>query len=329
MKTFATLGLMLVGLAVPPLAQATQWHALVGAQSADMGHQALAFLPDEIWIHAGDGISWTLPTNEIHTVSLLVSGTPRPGFPAGCGNAIPGITPSGSSFTGASCVNSGALLGGQTYAVRFPTAGNYKVACLVHQNMTAVVHVLPTTRSLPHSQAYYDGQAERMRNSLLAVADTDGDLDRSMITSSPGFGRQIIVGAGRIVATPGGQSTVSIMRFMRPVVHVHVGDTVEWGNDDPITPHTITFGTEPVDTFDPSANVTIDADGARHAWIGSTSTSVHSGFIAAAASEVVGVPQAPLGNTRFRVTFKHTGTYPYICALHDDLGMKGTVIVDP
>ena len=30
------------------------WHATVGAQSNDKGHQALAFLPNEIWIHAGD-----------------------------------------------------------------------------------------------------------------------------------------------------------------------------------------------------------------------------------------------------------------------------------
>jgi len=31
--------------------------------------------------------------------------------------------------------------------------------------------------------------------------------------------------------------------------------------------------------------------------------------------------------TRFRVTFTAPGTFNYICALHDDLGMKGTVIV--
>lgn len=328
MKTFTSLALLLSSLAVAPLAEATQWHALVGAQSADLGHQALAFLPDEIWIHAGDSIAWSLPTDEIHTVTFVVTGRARPGFPAGCDNAVPGVTPSGSSFDGTHCVNSGALLGGNTYAVRFPTAGNYKVSCLVHENMTAVVHVLPTTRPLPHPQAYYDSQGERLRNQLLAVADTDRDLDRSMVTSSPGFGRQVIVGAGRVVATPGGQSTVSIMRFMQPVVRVHVGDTVEWGNDDPVTPHTITFGTEPVNQFLPSPNVTIDADGALHATLTSTAGSAHSGFIIAAPSEQVGVAETPAGRTRFRVTFKHAGTYPYICALHDDLGMKGVVIVE-
>jgi plastocyanin len=77
----------------------------------------------------------------------------------------------------------------------------------------------------------------------------------------------------------------------------------------------------------PSGNVTVDADGARHATISSTSDSVHSGFIISAPQERIGLPQAPLGTTRFRITFTEPGVYPYICALHDDLGMKGRIIV--
>jgi plastocyanin len=33
--------------------------------------------------------------------------------------------------------------------------------------------------------------------------------------------------------------------------------------------------------------------------------------------------------TRFRVTFPNAGTFPYICALHDELGMTGQVTVSP
>jgi hypothetical protein len=43
-------------LALTP-AFGAQWHATVGAQSQDKGRQALAFLPNEIWIHVGDSIS--------------------------------------------------------------------------------------------------------------------------------------------------------------------------------------------------------------------------------------------------------------------------------
>jgi hypothetical protein len=35
-----------------------QWIAVVGAQSRDQARQALAFLPNEMWIHAGDNINF-------------------------------------------------------------------------------------------------------------------------------------------------------------------------------------------------------------------------------------------------------------------------------
>ena len=79
----------------------------------------------------------------------------------------------------------------------------------------------------------------------------------------------------------------------------------------------------------PSANVFLDPDGARHAIINSTADNVHSGVIAQAAHERTGVPQAAPGVTRFRVTFTSAGRYRYICALHDELGMTGEVIVLP
>jgi plastocyanin len=54
------------------------WHATVGAESSDKGRQALAFLPNEIWIHAGDSITWTFDTDEIHTVTFIPDSEPRP-----------------------------------------------------------------------------------------------------------------------------------------------------------------------------------------------------------------------------------------------------------
>jgi len=45
--------------------------------------------------------------------------------------------------------------------------------------------------------------------------------------------------------------------------------------------------------------------------------------------ERIGLLQAPLGSTRFRITFTAPGVYPYICALHDDLGIKGRIVVLP
>lgn len=301
-------------------AVATEWHAAVGAQSQNKGRQALAFLPNEIWIHVGDTITWSFQADDIHTVTFLTEGQVRPPFPVGC----PSFSPSGASFDGSTCVSSPPFVTGQSFSVLFPSAGNFKLVCLVHEDMTGVIHVLDTSAALPHDQAFYDQQAARDAHNLLTSPDifTGHHHDRPP--------RVIAVGMGKIVANAGGHQTVSLMRFLEPELLVHAGDTVEWNNDDPITPHTITFGEEPQgDPGPPSGNVTVDADGALHATVASRSDNVHSGFIISAPQERVGLPQAPLGTTRFRITFTKSGVFPYICALHDDLGMKGRIVVLP
>jgi plastocyanin len=306
---------------------ATIWHATAGAQNSDMGKQALAFLANELWVHAGDSITWTFPTAEIHTVTFLRPDQIRPPRP-GAGGGCPGTTPDGSSFDGSTCVTSIELVNGQTYTVTFPTAGNFKLVCLVHNNMTGAVHVLDSSEPLPHDQAFYDDQARKEQSQLLA----DGSRleGRGTATAQQGSGNDVTVGIGEIVANGGGSHTVSVMRFLQGSIVVRVGDTVEWTNLDPVTPHTVTFGTEPSGPPQPpSPGVTTDADGARHAVLTSPSESVHSGFIIAAFQDRIGLAQAPLSVTRFRVTFQSPGTFDYICALHDDLGMTGRVIVKP
>ena len=67
--------LVLAVLVVPQVTQAKTWQATAGAQSNDLGRQALAFLPNEVWIHVGDEITWTFPTEEIHTVTFLKQDT--------------------------------------------------------------------------------------------------------------------------------------------------------------------------------------------------------------------------------------------------------------
>jgi plastocyanin len=328
---------------------AAQVQVAAGAQSGDKGNQLLAFLPNELWVHVNDSVTWAFPTPEIHTVTFLRPSQIRPPFPVGC----PGTTPDGSPETGATCVNSGPLAGGASYTVNFPTAGNFKLVCLVHSNMTGVVHVLGPAETLPHDQAFYNREARQERSELLAdgarlaergtaiaertfreqqgndEGNNEGDHDRAS-------GAEVTAGIGEIVApSGGGTSTVSVMRFLRGRIVVRVGQTVEWTNLDPITPHTVTFGTEPLNPIPASPDVAADSDGSRHAVLVSPGHSTHSGFLNAEPQERVGLPQSEPGpvppkyETRFRVTFMSPGTYTYICALHDELGMTGTVKVVP
>jgi plastocyanin len=73
--------------------------------------------------------------------------------------------------------------------------------------------------------------------------------------------------------------------------------------------------------------VTPTSDGARQAVMRSLTDSANSGLLTLAFQDRPNLGQSPLGVTRFQVTFKSPGTFNYICALHDKLGMKGTVIV--
>lgn len=328
-------GFVLAALMLSPAALAQSWQVTTGAQSEDQGTQALAFLPNEIWIHAGDSVSWTIGTDEPHTITFLKAGQVRPSFQVGC----PGTTPDGSTFDGSLCVNSGRITNkGQTFTVTFPSPGNYKLVCLVHVNMTGIVHVLNPSEALPHNQDFYATQAASQQHDLLSDAERESPDGPGSAPSKPSSsdnadpqGNQVVTGSGELLSRPGGIQSVSRMRFMRPTIEIHVRETVEWVSDD-VSGHTITFGEEPPNASPatpPSANVFVDVDGARHAIISSPSDNVHSGFIGPAPQERTGLPQAPAGVTRFRVTFTNPGTYSYICAFHDDVGMKGQVVVKP
>ena len=314
------------------------WNATVGGQSADMSKQAVAFLPDELWIHAGDSITWTFNSGDIHTVTFLTVGQV---YPFDQSNGCPPITPSGSSVDGSSCVSSADLTLGQTYQVIFPKAGNYEIVCLVHGQMFGVIHVLDLMQPLPYEQAFYDEQAQEQLKGLLADADhhqhhtehqhSIADMFAARVGSHT---KPVTAGIGEIAATAGGQQSFSLVRFINGTVTIRAGDTVEWSNLDPEIGHTITFGTVPEDQFDPSCSpdcvVSTDPDGAVHATITNTEQNVHSGLIAALLEDEPSVPQGPVAPpTRFRITFTTPGTYPYVCAFHDNLGMTGTVIVLP
>ncbi|MHB8410891.1 MAG: cupredoxin domain-containing protein [Candidatus Acidiferrales bacterium] len=307
-----------------------QWRASVGAESNDMARQAAAFLPNEIWIHAGDSITWTFRSDEIHTITFLTPGQVRPPFAVGC----PGFSLGRAVFDGSACVTTPPTTKGHAFTVTFPKAGNYKLVCLVHPDMTGLIHVLDLGAPLPHNQAFYDEQGADQRRDLLSDADRGqaegqetirGDGDPLTFRVIP----HVTVGIGEVTATPGGAQTFFMPRFFKNTITIHAGDTVEWSNHDPVTPHTITFGADPPKPAVPSANVTVDADGARHAMVTSPTDNVHSGFIVAAPQERIGLPLSPPGVTRFRVTFTRPGTYPYRCVLHDNLGMVGKVVVLP
>src|SRR5438445_1459190 len=167
-----------------------QWHASVGAQSQDKGRQVVAFLPNELWVHAGDSIQWTVNADEIHTISFLTTGQVRLPFSFGC----PGFSVGAASFDGSTCVSTPPMVSGQTFDVMFPSPGNFKLVCLVHPDMTAVVHVLDPSALLPHDQSFYDQESADQARDLLA------ELDHAPSHHHSGAPNGVVVGVGKTLA---------------------------------------------------------------------------------------------------------------------------------
>ncbi|MBV8068631.1 MAG: hypothetical protein JO270_01900 [Acidobacteriaceae bacterium] len=269
--------LLATALIIPQLAFCqTQWQAKVGVQFPDclsgatgdqklasgcQAEQVMAFVPNEIWIHQNDSITWTHATDEGHTVTFLYQPQPatvgapypaaqqRPSGAVGC-TAYGGATsannsaydPSGAN--GLQCVNSGTLANNlDTYTISFPLQGNYKFTCLIHASMFGTVHVLDPSATLPYQQSAYNAQA---------VAQAANVLDHLIPDNLPSNGgNPRVFTAGHVVATGGGWQYGSLFRFVdahgniisqnSPLI-VHKGQTVEFTNVDPVEPHTITFG---------------------------------------------------------------------------------------
>jgi plastocyanin len=221
---------------------------------------------------------------------------------------------------------------GDTFRVQFLKTGDFKLVCLFHENMTGVVHVLEKNAPLPHSQDFYDRQAADQRRDLLSDGDgrlvAAGEQHGECAAPDSLKARVVTAGIGEISATAGGTQTLSVVRFIGDKIQIRAGDTVEWTNQDPVTPHTVTFGAEPANIFAPSPDpLPVDAEGVPHVVINSPIDSFSSSIIRATLQDQTGNAQTALGFTRFRATFPNPGTFPYKCTLHDTLGMTGTVVV--
>jgi plastocyanin len=310
---FLSIVSLLVLALVPTSASAAQtWKVAVGAQTPDKGVQANAFFNNDITVDVGDTVVWSSSVGEIHTVTFL-SGGPRPDLiisgPGGQLQVNPDVLlpAGGPSYDGAGYINSGVVpepgLGKNPFGLTFTQTGTFSYVCLVHPEMTGTVHVAPANTPYPTTQADYDRQSQVLRAQVLGQGRTlDGQARATAAQAGP---TNVTLGIGDDLGS------LAVMRMTPEQRVVHVGDTVTWTNHDPETPHTVTFGTEPAGgllaAFAPSGSTTLSAPG----------QSVNSGFIGAG---------LPFG-TQFQVTFTGAGTYSYICALHDDMGMKGTIIV--
>lgn len=283
---------------------ARSWTVQVGQESHNMGIQGMAFGPKEIWINTGDTVHWNANAAEIHTVSFFNAQTPivpfNPGDPSLAYMVTP--TPDATISAPGQFRNSGIMSTDpgevMKYSLTFTGPGDYQYVCYVHgQMMMGTVHVRAAGTAYPFSQQQYNAQANKEKAIALAAGHQAKAHAQSMATK-----HHVFVGAANEKAL--------VMRFIRPTVRIHKGEkvTFDMAMNHADIPHTVTFGQEPANPFQRVGNPANFTGG-----------DLSSGILLPPGS-------GPVPST-FTVTFNKKGTFHYICALHDGMGMVGKVIV--
>ncbi len=320
------LGLSSIANAAPSADSPVSYTVNVGGGGS--GIAANQFFPTSITIHKGDSIHFVNPYEEPHTVTHVTATQDVPDLliaaPSGPGQVFNplAVKPTNTSaqaaeFNSNAYFNSGFLVKGQSADVHFNVAEDAKFICLFHPGMEINVTVTADTATLP-TQADIDKTAMAQRDALIAsgTAIANGVHLTTMTDASGAVTYNLLAGSG--------QGQADVMQFLPSgPTNIHVGDTVHWTN--PVfTPHTVTFlsGAAPPpifvpagDTLAPSAQVVLPSGGPTYDGTGIAS----SGF-----TDVTG--QVP-GGSSYSLTFTKAGTYTYVCLLHADQGMAGTIVV--
>lgn len=300
--TIAALAALLLpaALAGPAMASddddARTWTVQVGSETPNKAIQGMSFLPKNIYVNAGDTVKWVANSAEIHTVTFLAKGKKLKEFDPF--NPAELLQRGRHSYDGKSYYNSGVMSNVRDsgfpavkrYSLVFPHTGNFTYYCLVHgKAMKGTVHVRRDDTSYPFTQKQYDRHSRAVERAIVR----DGHALERIAEHQAGK-HKVIEGADDGVAM--------VMRFFKPTIVIHVGEKVTFVNNGMGAPHTVTFGKEPANPFAKTGNP-------AHFTGGNLSSGV----------------QGP--DTKFTVTFKKAGTFKYICALHDFMGMVGKVIV--
>lgn len=306
MALAAGFGIAALSPASAHAATGTTWTVQVGSQSPQHQIQGMNYGPREIWINVGDTVHWTAAAMEPHTVSFVDAAHPAVEFNPFDPSLAYMMTRTSQTTIGApgEYRNSGIMATVPldilpmpqytSYDLTFTGPGDYNYICYVHGvMMTGVVHVRAAGTAYPHTQQWYNAQARKDRAAVIA----DGERIWSSARSEADA-HHVFVGVT--------DDKAMVMAFTRSHVTIRVGQSVtfEWSKNAVPVPHTVTFGEEPA-SLGPVGDPTHYAGG-----------TLSSGILVAPSST-------------FTVTFTKAGTYSYLCMLHDQMGMVGSVTVLP
>jgi len=330
-----------------------------GQDTADI----LAFFPQEITIRAGDTITWQQNSDSPHTVSFFGSfpgpgsdnrvaspGTlipnanlpvpDRPGvtrFNAVSAYPFPGPEANGSVYRPGEFVSSGRMAGVprtpgleeiKEFSLTFDTPGTYLYLCLTHADqMQGRVQVLSAQTVVVPSQDEIDTTARAEMNVILGLIERE-TAQRTNVRSEPGPANNAVwfVSAGNHWFQIADERA-SLQEFMPKNVTVTAGDTVVWGSTGF---HSVTFNPNPpmpplrlLETLPDGTQAIINNpvmfNPVKPSAVYDPTQFFNSGNLSS------GQPNG----TAWSLTFVTPGTFEYVCGVHEELGMKGTITVVP
>lgn len=309
-----------------------------------------AFLPATLHIRAGDTVTWKLGGDDFHILALLGDAEmpavvipvdvadPTKGAMINPMAGFPSRMPGGpvESHDGHNFINSGLLSyepagpdapPNDTFSVIFSTPGTYTVHCLFHPWHTATVVVHDNTYADAPDQAAIDAQAEAELAGYQAQIDmarTQGGLPVSMPAAD---GSTIwFVRAGGLNALTG-DFRAQAYEFLPKELTIQAGDTVVWTSAEF---HAVTFDDAPPG---PEAVIPQMVENGPPLLILNPEV-----FVPMRPSPVYDPTQyfnsADIGpiaanGLAWALTFSEPGTYSYLCGIHHEMGMEGTIVVEP
>lgn len=316
------------------------------------------FFPKDVTVRAGDTVTWTIDSDEIHTVSFMQQGAEIPSFavpiPGGGPTDLmippqigfPTRPPGGpvETWNGTGFASSGlfseespapGVPANPTFALTFDTPGTYDYLCLIHPgSMLGSVEVVEATVDDVPSQADIDAVAAAelaVKTARIDTARQQAEAGPPGPPGSPPFHSEPAPGGGNFVFVKAGVTELvtadfntQLLEFFPKDLTINAGDTVIWGSD---YFHSITFvPTPPTPEFvtpEPQAQ-------------GPPILKLNPQVLLPAKPDAIFDPgqyfnSGPIGPflpvNAFALTFDEPGTFEYVCAFHEPFGMEGTVTV--
>ncbi len=339
----------LAASAKAPASSSQTYTVMVGMENPHKGVEIMAYFPDTVTIHVGDTVHWVQNANEIHTVTFLDGAEPPPllvsaeelGVPPTPSPllfnpaAVNPAVPTDRRYSGSGFVNSG-LMGREPgqfreFNLTFTAEGIYDYMCLVHGfAMSGAVVVVGQGEPIPSpNQAMAEGReqvARQLAKVPAVMRDAMNSIMPTVMNDDGSMTHRVMIGYA--------DGQIELMQFFPDRLVVRPGDTVVWEmSAQNNAPHTVTFLNG---AAEPDLVIAVpQSSGPPLLYANPATFFPYPEYPPTPVLTRDGVYNSgvmnPIPGTSYSLSIGDVapGLEPFLCLLHNESGMKGTLMVVP